>query len=144
MKSKSRLVTFTIVGVCVVLFVVIAIGIMFLGEVNIKENARIELYYTYDGLESHTNLTQEESKTVIDLLNSKKKVKDKGQFCEGCEDIYISIHEGKNPRIFYFCCTNCPVLYYKGKVVELQEWEYDYLKSIVGKYGARLPMCEKQ
>ncbi len=144
MKNKRKISTFFIVSISVVLAVIIFVGVIYLSEVSLNNNAKAELYYTFDGLDVHTNLSDEDSAEIVKMLNSKKKVANKGQVCDFNESIYISFHYGKKPKIFNFGCSDCPALHYKGKVVMLEEWEYDRLLSIVGEYGARMPLCERQ
>ncbi|MBQ8539823.1 MAG: hypothetical protein IJ433_09260 [Ruminococcus sp.] len=140
--SKKATKIIAVVAGLVIIAVAIAATVIMTNTVNISENVTAEIYYenVSDGLEIAATISEEDMGIIRKMVDSKKLYKDKEQSAKFDDKIYLSFVEKNKVKNFYISTNSVPQLKYKDKIVELEEWEIDQLYSIVGKYGAFLPL----
>lgn len=139
--SKKATKIISVIAALVVIAVAVTAVIM-TNIVNIGKNATAEIYYVnvYDEIDIATNISQEDMEIIRKMADSKMLHKDKENSAQFDDQIYVSFVDGNKVKNFYISINSVPQLKYKDKIVELENWEVDQLYSILGKYGAFLPL----
>ncbi len=119
---------------CVILVVVLVFNCMH-SKVDVNENSVVGLKYVYGDENIDLTLTEDESKTILEMFNNREMYWDNGLSCGFDDEIYLSVGEGK----FYPSCDGCDIIRYKGKIFHLTEEEREELNTILNKYNAKFP-----
>lgn len=135
-RTKKALITVVVL----VVITTLVLSFLLINSVSINSNAGAELYYTHDGLYIVTNLTDEESFAITEILDGKSLIiNDPGLTCVFDDNIYISFEGNGDEKIFYIACDGCPFIRYKNKNLPLSKEEMDIIHDILERYGATFP-----
>ena len=141
MSKKATKIIAVVAGLVIIAVAIATIAIM-TNTVNISENVTAEIYYenVSDGLEIAATISEEDMEIIRKMVDSNSLKSASGDSAQFDDKIYLSFVEKNKVKNFYISTNSVPQLKYKDKIVELEEWEIDQLYSIVGKYGAFLPL----
>lgn len=137
MKKKSFKIALSIVAGLLCLYVIVAIFAPF--KVNINKNSEVAINYPFEGATTSVMLTQEESKIMCEMVDSKPLVWDSGLSCGFNDRIYFSVGNGLFKARFYPACDGCNTLRYKGKLLDLTDSQGKTMDSILSEYGVTIP-----
>lgn len=139
--SKKAIKIISVISAVVIVAVALTAVIM-TNTVNVSKKATAEIYYenVSDGLIVATNISEEDMEIIRKMVDSKSLGKNKDESAKFDDKIYLSFVDGKKVKNFYIATNSVPQLKYNDKIVELEAWEIDQIYSIIGKYGAFLPL----
>ncbi len=137
MKKKSVKIVLSIVAVMLCLYIIVVAFAPF--KVNIDKNSEVAINYPFEGATTSVVLTQEESKIICEMFDSKPLVWDSGLSCGFNDRIYFTVGDGLLKAKFYPASDGCDTLRYKGKLLDLTDTEGRTMDSILSEYGVAIP-----
>lgn len=125
------------IGIAVSVVIIIALLIFNFSTVLLLENRTVTARYIYGDKNITTELSQEDAKRVIKILNGKHISIFNLPACGFDENVAVII----NGKTFCIACDECGTVYFKERngYIDLEKSENEELRKILSDYGFEWP-----
>lgn len=125
------------IGIAVSVVIIIALLIFNFSTVLLFENRTVTARYIYGDKNITTELSQEDAKRVIKILNGKHISIFNLPACGFDENVAVII----NGKTFCIACDECGTVYFKERngYIDLEKSENEELRKILSDYGFEWP-----